>query len=41
MTLAGGETAQLPISTRRQYDPAGTIVGVEEDDALHGDRVAW
>jgi len=41
MTLAGGETAQLPdLYTPGQYDLAGTIVGVvEEDDAIHGDRV--
>ncbi len=42
MTLAGGETAQLPeLYAAGQYDLAGTIVGVvEEDQALHGDRVA-
>lgn len=41
MVLAGGETAQLPDLYRRgEYDLAGTIVGVvEEDEALHGDRV--
>jgi phosphoribosylformylglycinamidine cyclo-ligase len=41
MTLAGGETAQLPdLYAPGQYDLAGTIVGVvEEDEALHGDRV--
>lgn len=41
MTLAGGETAQLPdLYASGQYDLAGTIVGVvEEDAALHGDRV--
>ena len=41
MTLAGGETAQLPdLYSPGQYDLAGTIVGVvEEDEALHGDRV--
>jgi phosphoribosylformylglycinamidine cyclo-ligase len=41
MTLAGGETAQLPdLYAPGQYDLAGTIVGVvEEDQALHGDRV--
>ncbi|MGH7700563.1 MAG: phosphoribosylformylglycinamidine cyclo-ligase, partial [Gemmatimonadales bacterium] len=41
MTLAGGETAQLPDLYRPgHYDLAGTIVGVvEEDRALHGDRV--
>ena len=42
MTLAGGETAQLPdLFAAEHYDLAGTIVGVvEEDQALHGDRVA-
>ena len=42
MTLAGGETAQLPdLYAEGHYDLAGTIVGlVEEDQALHGDRVA-
>jgi phosphoribosylformylglycinamidine cyclo-ligase len=41
MTLAGGETAQLPdLYQPGHYDLAGTIVGVvEEDQALHGDRV--
>ena len=41
MTLAGGETAQLPdLYAPGQYDLAGTIVGVvEEEEALHGDRV--
>jgi phosphoribosylformylglycinamidine cyclo-ligase len=41
MTLAGGETAQLPdLYQPEHYDLAGTIVGVvEEDQALHGDRV--
>jgi phosphoribosylformylglycinamidine cyclo-ligase len=41
MTLAGGETAQLPDLYRAgQYDLAGAIVGVvEEGAALHGDRV--
>jgi phosphoribosylformylglycinamidine cyclo-ligase len=41
MTLAGGETAQLPdVYEAGHYDLAGAIVGVvEEDDALHGDRV--
>ena len=41
MTLAGGETAQLPDLYRPgQYDLAGAIVGVvEERAALHGDRV--
>jgi len=42
MTLAGGETAQLPdLFAAEHYDLAGTIVGVvDEDQALHGDRVA-
>jgi len=42
MTLAGGETAQLPdLYQPGQYDLAGTIVGiVEEDQALHGERAA-
>jgi phosphoribosylformylglycinamidine cyclo-ligase len=42
MTLAGGETAQLPdLYQPGHYDLAGSIVGVvEEDQALHGDRVA-
>jgi len=41
MTLAGGETAQLPdLYAAGHYDLAGTIVGVvDEDRALHGDRV--
>lgn len=41
MTLAGGETAQLPdLYEPGHYDLAGAIVGiVEEDHALHGDRV--
>ena len=41
MTLAGGETAELPdLYDAGLYDLAGTIVGVvEEDAALHGDRV--
>lgn len=41
MTLAGGETAQMPgLYQPGTYDLAGTIVGVvEEDGALHGDRV--
>jgi phosphoribosylformylglycinamidine cyclo-ligase len=41
MTLAGGETAQLPdLYEPGHYDLAGSIVGiVEEDKALHGDRV--
>lgn len=42
MTLAGGETAQLPdLYAAGHYDLAGTIVGVvDEDHALHGDHVA-
>jgi len=41
ITLAGGETAQLPDLYRPgHYDLAGTIVGVvEERSALHGDLV--
>lgn len=41
MTLVGGETAQMPdLYESGHYDLAGTIVGVvEEDKALHGDRV--
>ncbi|MEO8201008.1 MAG: phosphoribosylformylglycinamidine cyclo-ligase [Gemmatimonadota bacterium] len=41
MTLAGGETAQMPgLYGAGHYDLAGTIVGVvEEDAALHGDRI--
>lgn len=41
MTLAGGETAQMPdLYQEGHYDLAGSIVGVvEEDKALHGDRV--
>ena len=41
MVLAGGETAQMPdVYAEGRYDLAGTIVGVvEEDEALHGDRV--
>jgi phosphoribosylformylglycinamidine cyclo-ligase len=41
MTLAGGETAELPdLYAAGHYDLAGTIVGiVEERAALHGDRV--
>jgi len=41
MTLVGGETAQLPdLYQAGHYDLAGTIIGVvEEDQALHGDRV--
>jgi phosphoribosylformylglycinamidine cyclo-ligase len=42
MTLAGGETAELPdLYAEGHYDLAGTIVGVvEEDAALHGDKVS-
>lgn len=42
MTLAGGETAELPdLYAAGHYDLAGTIVGVvEEVEALHGDKVA-
>lgn len=41
MTLAGGETAQMPdLYQPGHYDLAGTIVGVvEEQHALHGDLV--
>ena len=41
MTLAGGETAQLPdLYQPGHYDLAGSIAGVvEETEALHGDRV--
>lgn len=41
MTLAGGETAQLPdLYVPGHYDLAGTIVGVvDETEALHEDRV--
>lgn len=41
MALAGGETAQMPgLYQPGHYDLAGTIIGiVEEDEALHGDRV--
>ncbi len=41
MTLAGGETAQMPgLYQPGHFDLAGTIVGVvEEDQALHGDKV--
>ncbi len=41
MALAGGETAQMADLYRPgEYDLAGTIIGVvEEDDALHGDRI--
>jgi phosphoribosylformylglycinamidine cyclo-ligase len=42
MTLAGGETAELPdLYAEGHYDLAGTIVGVvEEDAALHGHKVS-
>jgi len=41
MTLAGGETAQLPdLYQPGHYDLAGSIAGVvDESAALHGDRV--
>jgi phosphoribosylformylglycinamidine cyclo-ligase len=41
MALAGGETAQMPgLYQPGHYDLAGTIIGVvEEDQALHGDRI--
>jgi phosphoribosylformylglycinamidine cyclo-ligase len=42
MTLAGGETAQMPdVYAAGHYDLAGTIVGVvDEGKALHGEAVA-
>ncbi|HET7598914.1 MAG TPA: phosphoribosylformylglycinamidine cyclo-ligase [Gemmatimonadales bacterium] len=42
MALAGGETAQMPgLYHPGHFDLAGTIVAVvEEDEAIHGDRVA-
>jgi phosphoribosylformylglycinamidine cyclo-ligase len=41
MALAGGETAQMPgLYQPGTFDLAGTIIGVvEEDRALHGDRI--
>jgi phosphoribosylformylglycinamidine cyclo-ligase len=41
MTLAGGETAQMPgLYQPGTYDLAGTIVGVvEEDQAIHGTSI--
>jgi phosphoribosylformylglycinamidine cyclo-ligase len=41
MTLAGGETAELPdMYEEGHYDLAGTILGVvEESAAVHGDKV--
>ncbi len=41
MALAGGETAQMPgMYQQGHFDLAGTIIGVvEEDEALHGDRI--
>ncbi|HEX9582647.1 MAG TPA: phosphoribosylformylglycinamidine cyclo-ligase [Gemmatimonadales bacterium] len=41
VTLAGGETAQMPdVYQPGHYDLAGTIIGVvAEADALHGDQV--
>jgi phosphoribosylformylglycinamidine cyclo-ligase len=42
MALAGGETAQMPgLYQPGTFDLAGTIIGVvEEDRALHGDRIS-
>lgn len=42
MSLAGGETAQMPgLYTAGHYDLAGTIVGVvSEESALHCDKVS-
>ncbi|HMV33208.1 MAG: phosphoribosylformylglycinamidine cyclo-ligase [Gemmatimonadales bacterium] len=41
MALAGGETASMPgLYQPGNFDLAGTIIGVvEEDEALHGDRI--
>ena len=41
MTLAGGETAEMPdVYQEGVYDLAGTILGVvSEGEALHGDRI--
>jgi phosphoribosylformylglycinamidine cyclo-ligase len=41
MALAGGETAAMPgLYQPGHFDLAGTIIGVvEEDEALHGDRI--
>lgn len=41
MALAGGETAAMPgLYQSGHFDLAGTIIGVvEEDQALHGDRI--
>ena len=41
MALAGGETAQMPgLYQQGQFDLAGTIIGVvEEDETIHGDRI--
>jgi phosphoribosylformylglycinamidine cyclo-ligase len=41
MTLAGGETAQMPgLYLERTFDLAGTIIGVvEEGEALHGTAI--